>query len=93
MAIQTTSNHSIIRTMYKKEYEDGFEQERLYDNFAGVIKDTLEGQGSSVTVVASTELVPRPTAAIGSESSDLTPQTIGEVMNVGNMDGRFVFDE
>src|SRR3990170_1000692 len=79
MALQTTSNHSTIRTMYQKNYIEGFEQERLYDNFAGEVRDTIEGQGSSVTVTASTELVPRPTAAVGNETSDFSGQTLGEV--------------
>ncbi len=79
MAIQTTSQHSTIRTSYQKSYIEGALAERLYDNFAGVVQDTVEGKGSSVTVVASTDLVPRPTAAVGSETSDFVPQTIGEV--------------
>jgi hypothetical protein len=81
MAIQQTSDHPTIRTAYQNGYVEGALAERLYDNFCSdlVIKKTLEGAGSSVTVVASSDIAPQPDAAVGNENADFTPQTIGEI--------------
>lgn len=59
---------------------------RLYDQFAGVLRPTFEPRGSTVTVLMGTDLVPRPTAAIGSQTADFDPQTWGDVSTTVSAD-------
>ena len=78
MAIQQTSSTTIL-TQYEKRYRDGADYMRLYDQFCGVLRPTLEPKGQTVTVLMGTDLVPRPTTAIASQTADFEPQTWGDV--------------
>ncbi len=78
MAIQQTSNTTIL-TQYEKKYRDGADFMRLYDQFAGVLQPTFEPKGTTTTVLAGTDLVPRPTTAVASQTADFDPQTWGDV--------------
>lgn len=54
--------------------------------FAGVLRPTFEPKGSTVTVLMSTDLVPRPTTAIASQTADFEPQTWGDTSTTVSAD-------
>ena len=61
--------------MHETQYRMGADAARLYDQLAVPLKNTFEPNGVTTTVAWATPLVPRPTAAIGSETADFEPQT------------------
>lgn len=85
MAIQQSTSTTVL-TQYEKKYRDGADFMRLYDQFAGVLKPTYEPRGSTVTVLMGTDLVARPTTAIGSQTADFDPQDWGDVSTTVSAD-------
>lgn len=53
---------------------------------AGVLEETDVQRGSTVTVVAHSKLQPRPTTAVGSQTSDFTPQAFSEYNTTVSVD-------
>lgn len=54
-------------------------KQRTYDQYAARIKDTFEPRGGTVQIAWAAPLVPRPTTALGSETTDFEPQTFRDV--------------
>ena len=76
MAIQTSSVATAGNlTKVETEYRLGAEARRTYDMYATPLKNTFEPRGATTQVQWATPLVPRPTTALGSETSDFDPQT------------------
>lgn len=80
MAIQTSTLATAGNlTKYETEYRMGAEGSRLYDQMATELKNTFEPRGATTQVAWATILQPRPTTAVGSETSDFEPQTWTDV--------------
>jgi len=77
---QSGTPTNAILTRYEKKYRDGADYVRTYDQFAGVHEETFEPKGTTVQVFAKNKLQPRPTADIGSQTSDFEPQTWTDVV-------------
>lgn len=54
-------------------------KQRTYDQLASRIQDTFEPRGATIQLAWATPLVPRPTTAQGSETTDFEPQTYRDV--------------
>jgi hypothetical protein len=77
MAIQTSTLATAGNlTRYETEYRKHLMETMTYDQFATENKATFEPRGTTVQISWATKMVPRPTAALGNETSDFDPQTI-----------------
>jgi hypothetical protein len=80
MAIQTSSNATAGNvTRYETKYRKSAMRQRTYDQYATRHKDTFEPRGGTIQLAWATPLVPRPTTALGSETTDFEPQTFRDV--------------
>ena len=71
-SIATAGNVTQLEALYlKKTYE-----ERCYDAYADPVSKTIEPKGSTVQRQWLAKLTPQPTADVGSETSDFTPQAV-----------------
>ncbi len=89
MPVQQTTTNGVL-TRYEQRYRKGAKSKRLYDQLAVPMKDTFEPRGSTVTASMTTDLIPRPDAAVGSMLADFEPQTIDDV--TANMTTKWLND-
>lgn len=76
MAIQTSTLATAGNlTRYEREYRQHWREKRTYDQFATENKSTFEPRGGTIQISWATKLTPRPTGAIGNQTSDFDPQT------------------
>lgn len=78
MPIQNNTTNG-VRTRYESEYRKGADSVRLYDQFAGSMKETDITRGTTIVAAALSEMQPRPTAAVASITQDFEPQVIDDV--------------
>lgn len=74
--VSTSGATSGNLTQYRTAYEAGIRPVRLYDQFATPVGAYFEPRGATGTMFFLQTLQPRPTTAIGNETSDFDPQTI-----------------
>ncbi len=80
MPIQTSSTATAGRlTQYEAKYMEGALEERTYDQLANPVGKTFEPKGLTVSRQWLVDALPRPTAAVGSETTDFEPQMIRDV--------------
>jgi hypothetical protein len=81
MAIQqsTTGATAGNLTRYETEYRKHLQDTMTYDQFATENFATFEPRGTTVQIAWATKMQPRPTTAVGNETSDFDPQTIRDV--------------
>lgn len=77
MAIQTSTLATAGNlTRYEREYRQWFRDKATYDQFATENKSTFEPRGGTIQISWANKLLPRPTGALGSQTSDYDPQTL-----------------
>ncbi len=79
MPIQKNTTNGVL-TRYESKYREGVRRKRLYDQLASPMKETFEPRGTTIQAAMTTDMIPRPDAALGDMENDFEPQVIDDAV-------------